>query len=64
MESEGWCVISGFILSDFLPSENIQFMNEIISLQQIVRDCMECGANTDLYKQDNTEYPSLLEKKA
>ena len=41
IKSEGRCVISGFILSDFLPSENIQFMNEITSLQQIGRDCME-----------------------
>ena len=41
MKYEEWCVFSGFLLSDFLLSENIQFMNEITTFHQIGRDCIK-----------------------
>ena len=47
--SEGWYAFSDFILSDLLPSENIQFMNEITSLQKIRRDCMKLEPKVELH---------------
>ena len=38
---EGWCAISRFILSCFIPSSKMQFMNENKRIQQIGRVCME-----------------------